>query len=221
MRTDRRTNNDRFLARQFRCCSPKICKAIFPRERQLLTQAVRRGPSVQACLFAPILGGPLRSSQTGARGPSFLKEPSRDRQGAIRHERHAATKDARPELRLGPPEPSPDRKGVGAACPELIHSQIRGTQRLCPVWRGSPDLPCRYSYRHLEFSSRLAVQAPSIDKSVDAADVGVRANSPLKLPLPAAKNTENRLISFHSVSPSRHKAPRRKQQTRGNYGARQ
>ena len=115
-------------------------------------------------------------------------------------------------------EPSPDRKGAGAMCPELIHPQIRGTQRLCPVWRGSPDLPCRYSYRHLEFNSRMAVQAPSIDKSVDAADVGVRATSPLKLPLPEAKNTENRLISFHSVSPSRHKAPGESGQTRAATG---
>ena len=65
--------HDRFLARQFRCCSPKRSRAIFPRGRQFLTQSVRRRPSVQARSFAPILSGPLRSPETGARGPSFFE----------------------------------------------------------------------------------------------------------------------------------------------------
>ena len=147
MRTDRRTNNDRFLARQFRCCSPKISKAIFPRERQLLMQSVRRGPSVHARSFAPILSGPLRLTQTGARGPSFLEgigcqgfdrltsprprstsasKPSRDHEGAVRHLSGALLPPvARAELRPARPNRAPSaREWVRCStCP--IHPQVK------------------------------------------------------------------------------------------------
>ena len=45
------------------------------------------------------------------------------------------------------------------------------------MWRRSPDLPCRYSYRH-RVSTPRDNPALCIDKSVNAADVGVCATSP-------------------------------------------
>ena len=194
MRTDRRTNNDRFLARQFRCCSPNEDKRSSPANGSFcggcnpsvdLTFEVRgfdpigfdhrRGPSVQARSFAPILSGPLRSPQTGARGPSFLKRIWRLGQKRRRGNRAVTVRERsgtpstpvypgplEQKLRLGPPEPSPERKRVLCdASPPSIRRKSANT---------SPN-------------ARRGTLTP-----------------PAHLLSRSAKKRQNRLISSHSVS---------------------
>ncbi len=85
-----------------------------------------------------------RSCSTSASSPS---KPTPWPSGTG-HPSYTPRQGARAERRLGSPEPSPDRKGVGTMSQEPIRPQIRPTLQLCPAWRRSQDLPCRYSYRH-------------------------------------------------------------------------